>query len=72
MISFIDQRGEIWFRGPNLMQGYWNDLAKTKKSITEDGWYKSGDVASIDKNGYVKIYGRNDDMFHASVVTILK
>jgi len=59
----IDKRGEIWFRGPNLMEGYWNDPVKTKSSITEDGWYKSGDIASIDKNGYVKIYGRNDDMF---------
>jgi len=44
------------------MRGYWNRPEETAKSITEDGWFKTGDVAVIQEDGYMRIVDRMKDM----------
>ena len=53
---------ELWVRGPIVMKGYYNKPEKTAEVITEDGWFKTGDLASIDEEGYVTIRGRRSSM----------
>jgi len=50
--------GEIWAKGPNIMQGYYKDLALTNQVITPDGWFKTGDLGIFDKDKYLYIKGR--------------
>lgn len=52
------ESGEIWVRGTTVFKGYWNLEAETKKSITNDGWFKTGDLGRIDADGYLYITGR--------------
>ena len=47
--------GELWVKGPQVMQGYWQNLEATANTITADGWLKTGDIASIDEKGLVSI-----------------
>ncbi len=54
--------GEITVRGPNMMPGYWNRPEETAAAFTEDGWYRTGDLASVDEGGYVFIVDRAKDM----------
>lgn len=54
--------GEIMIRGYCVMLEYWDDEAKTKECITKDGWYKTGDMGSMDAYSYCKIEGRIKDM----------
>ncbi|KAF8581157.1 acetyl-CoA synthetase-like protein [Ramaria rubella] len=54
--------GELWIRGPNTMRGYYNNQKATEEVITRDGWFKSGDLAYIDKEGFVYIKDRVKDM----------
>jgi len=54
--------GELWLRGPNIMKGYLNNLEATKASITSDGWFKSGDVAVRDKDGFYYIVDRKKEL----------
>jgi fatty-acyl-CoA synthase len=56
------QPGEYCARGYLVMAGYWNDEAATRKAIDAAGWMHSGDLATIDDEGYVKIVGRIKDM----------
>ena len=56
------QRGERCCRGYNVMKGYYNDPAATAKAIDADGWLHTGDEASIDAEGYVRITGRIKDL----------
>ncbi|HEX4937650.1 MAG TPA: fatty acid--CoA ligase, partial [Candidatus Kapabacteria bacterium] len=49
-------------RSPQVMLGYWNLPEETAKSITDDGWFKSGDAGYIDADGYVYIHDRVKDM----------
>lgn len=56
------QPGELWARGSNVMLGYYNMPDATKAAITSDGWLRSGDQASIDVDGYVRITGRIKDL----------
>ncbi len=44
--------GELIMKGPNVMKGYWRNEKATKGTFTEDGWYRTGDIAQIDKEGY--------------------
>lgn len=59
----VGAEGEIWCRGYNVMQSYFNNAEETGKAITEDGWLKTGDVGVMDVEGYVRITDRIKDMF---------
>jgi fatty-acyl-CoA synthase len=54
--------GEQCMRGYNVMLGYWNDEEATRAAVDEDGWMHSGDLATMDADGYVAIVGRIKDM----------
>ena len=54
--------GELLVRGENVMSGYWNDPAATATVLSADGWYRSGDMARRDAEGYIAIVGRERDM----------
>ncbi|NMM37665.1 MAG: AMP-binding protein [Glaciimonas sp.] len=54
--------GELCTRGYSVMHGYWGDLEKTQEAIDADGWMHSGDLATMDAQGYVNIVGRIKDM----------
>ncbi|MEX2503235.1 MAG: AMP-binding protein, partial [Egicoccus sp.] len=54
--------GEIWVRGPNVFQGYWNDPEATAATLTDDGWLRTGDVAVRDDDGYVFLVDRKRDL----------
>ncbi|HEX8787627.1 MAG TPA: AMP-binding protein, partial [Telluria sp.] len=58
--------GEIAIRGPQVMAGYWNRPDETAKVMTEDGFFKSGDIGVMDDKGYVKIVDRKKDMILVS------
>ena len=54
--------GEIQYRAGNVFQGYWNKPEKTEETFTEDGWLRTGDVGSLDNQGFLKITGRLKDI----------
>jgi long-chain acyl-CoA synthetase len=56
-----NQVGELWFRGPNLIRGYWNLPEATAETIV-DGWLRSGDIGRIDDEGFVYVQDRAKDM----------
>jgi malonyl-CoA/methylmalonyl-CoA synthetase len=56
------ETGIIEVRGPNLLKGYWNNPEKTAAAFRPDGFFITGDVAQLDKDGYVVIVGRASDM----------
>jgi len=56
------ERGEVWIRGYNMLDGYYRDPAKTAEAIDSEGWYHSGDIGSIDENGHLRFHGRFKDM----------
>lgn len=58
----IGEQGEYCSRGYAVMLGYWDDPAKTAEAIDADGWMHSGDLATMDENGYIRITGRIKDM----------
>jgi acyl-CoA synthetase (AMP-forming)/AMP-acid ligase II len=54
--------GVLWFRSPNLMKGYHNKPEATAEVITEDGWFRTGDIGRIDDGGYIFVEDRLKDM----------
>lgn len=58
----VTQIGEVWAKGDNVMMGYYKDPEKTKEVLTEDGWFKTGDLARVDKDNYLFIEGRLKNM----------
>jgi long-chain acyl-CoA synthetase len=57
----IGDDGEILVRGPNIMRGYWQAPEQTASAL-QDGWYKTGDLGFLDRDGYLHIQGRKKDM----------
>ena len=60
------QPGEICIRGPQVMAGYWNRPDETAKVMTDDGFFRSGDIGVMDERGYTKIVDRKKDMILVS------
>ncbi len=58
----VGQSGELCTQGYSVMHGYWGDLEKTAEAIDADGWMHTGDLATMDAQGYVNIVGRIKDM----------
>jgi acyl-CoA synthetase (AMP-forming)/AMP-acid ligase II len=58
----VGEVGEVWVRGPNVMVGYWRRAQETAAALSEDGWYRSGDAAYVDEDGYLYIVDRVKDM----------
>ena len=56
------QPGELCTRGYSVMLGYWEDPEKTREAIDAEGWMHTGDLATMDDEGYVNIVGRSKDM----------
>lgn len=54
--------GEIEVQGPNVFKGYYKNEAKTRESFTEDGWFKTGDIGFLDKDGFLFLKGRKKYM----------
>jgi len=54
--------GEIWAKGPNVMVGYYKEPEMTKEVLTPDGWFKTGDLGSFDRNNNLYIKGRLKNM----------
>ena len=54
--------GELWFRTPQLMEGYHNKPDATREAITEDGWFRTGDIGRVDDGGFVFVEDRLKDM----------
>ncbi len=62
----VGEAGELCVKGPQVMKGYWQRPEATAETITEDGWLKTGDMAMILENGYMKIVDRKKDMIIVS------
>jgi long-chain acyl-CoA synthetase len=60
------QTGEICIKGPQVMQGYWRQPAETARVMTEDGYFRSGDIGVMDERGYIRIVDRKKDMILVS------
>ncbi len=61
-VCAVGEPGEFQTRGYSVMLGYWNDQARTREAIIEDGWMRTGDLGVMDEQGYVNIVGRIKDM----------
>ena len=57
----VGEVGEIWFKGPNLIRGYWNKPEATAETIV-DGWLRSGDIGTMDAEGFIYVQDRAKDM----------
>lgn len=62
----LNTPGELCVRGPQVMKGYWNRPEETANVLDADGWLKTGDVAEIDEQGFVKIVDRLKDLIIVS------
>ena len=60
------ERGELMYRGPLVMQGYYNNPQATAETIRPDGWLHTGDIATMDEDGYATIVDRKKDMIITS------
>ncbi|MBK7105413.1 MAG: AMP-binding protein [Ignavibacteriae bacterium] len=58
--------GEVYIKGPNVMKGYYKDPEKTAEVLSKDGWFKSGDLGYIDKDGYLFLKGRSKNVIIGS------
>ncbi|MFE5910094.1 AMP-dependent synthetase/ligase [Streptomyces wedmorensis] len=62
----IAEDGEILLRGPGIMRGYHNLPDKTAEVLESDGWFRTGDIGDVDKDGFVRITDRKKDLFKTS------
>ena len=61
----VGEEGELIFKGPQIMKGYWNQPEKTKEAL-RDGWFYTGDIGKMDEDGYFWIVGRKKEMINVS------
>ncbi|MNI31320.1 Long-chain-fatty-acid--CoA ligase [compost metagenome] len=62
----LGERGELCIKGPQIMKGYWQKPEATAEVLDAEGWFKSGDIAVIDPDGFVRIVDRKKDMIIVS------
>ncbi len=62
----VGEIGEICIKGPQVMKGYWNRPDETEKVMTDDGFFKSGDIGVMNEEGFFKIVDRKKDMILVS------
>jgi long-chain acyl-CoA synthetase len=62
LLDPLEGVGEIAIRGHNVMKGYWNRPEATAEAIDEDGWFRTGDMAKVDEDGYFFIVDRKKDL----------
>lgn len=60
------EKGELWVKGPQVMKGYWQNPEATAESLSADGWFKTGDFAQIDTDGYIRIVDRKKELIIVS------
>lgn len=65
-----DEIGEMWIRGPHVSKGYWNNEAATREAYANDGWFRTGDLARRDEEGFFYIAGRRKEMFISGGVNV--
>ena len=62
--------GEMWIRGPHVSKGYWGNQIATEESHADDGWFKTGDLAKQDADGFFYIAGRRKEMLITGGVNV--
>jgi fatty-acyl-CoA synthase len=62
--------GEMWIRGPHVSKGYWKNEEATRAAYSPDGWFKTGDLARRDEEGFFYIAGRRKEMFISGGVNV--
>lgn len=62
----LGERGELCISGPQVMKGYWEKPEENAKAFTKDGYFKTGDIATVDESGFFKIVDRKKDMILVS------
>ncbi len=62
----VGAQGEVWVRGPQVMQGYWHHPDESKNVLTADGWLRTGDIGAFDAQGFLKLLDRKKDMVNVS------
>ncbi|UYV64455.1 hypothetical protein LAZ67_3000777 [Cordylochernes scorpioides] len=58
----VNTPGELCVRGYNVFKGYYEDMERTKEAIDSDNWYHTGDICTMDEEGYVSVISRLKDM----------
>ncbi len=62
----LGEAGELCVRGPQVMKGYWNRPEETANVMTADGFLRTGDIATMDQNGFIHVMDRKKDMINVS------
>ncbi len=64
--ALVGDAGEVWVRGPNVFDGYWEDPVATANAVTADGWLRTGDIAVVDDDGCLFLVDRAKDLIIVS------